>query len=411
MNRHRRRWLAAGLAGIAGIGAWQLRRYWPQDGLANPCLGPLPADLARHPLVTRAWLGLDPQRVWDTHVHFFTSANAGHAEGAPWPHWATEMQAAAFANAACTDRAAADFVDAYLGRLLALLADMPPGYKALLLALDAYHDATGRPVPALTHFSVANDACAAAARRSAGRFEWVASIHPYRPDALDELARVKSLGARAIKWIPSAQGIDPASASCNAFYAALAASGLPLLTHMGTERAAPGDDELDNPLRLRRALDQGVRVIGAHCASMGQSRDLDRGPDGPLADSFALFERLMDEPRYRTLLVGDLSAIPQLGRSGPPLKRIIARGAAGGDWSRRLLHGSDYPLPGLLPLYAPAQLVEEGLLDAEAVEPLIAIRRHNPLLFDFVLKRSLRFEGRRLADDVFHSRDFYAPAA
>jgi mannonate dehydratase len=411
MNRHRRRWLAAGLAGIAGIGAWQLRRYWPQGGLANPCLGPLPAELARHPLVARAWAGLDPNRVWDTHVHFFTSAEAGHADGAPWPHWATQMQAAAFANAACTDPTAPDFADAYLGRLLALLADMPTGYKALLLALDAHYDEAGRPVPALTHFSVANDACAAAARRAPARFEWIASIHPYRADARDELARVKALGARAVKWIPSAQGIDPASERCKPFYAALAASGLPLLTHMGVERAAPGDDELDNPLRLRRALDLGVRVIGAHCATMGQSRDLDRGADGPPADSFALFERLMDEPRYGKLLVGDLSAIPQLGRSGAPLQRIIARGAPGGDWSRRLLHGSDYPLPGLLPLYAPADLVAQGLLEAEAVEPLLAIRRHNPLLFDFVLKRSLRFEGQHLADDVFHTRDFYAPAA
>lgn len=411
MNRNRRRWLIAGLAGVAGFGAWRMRSFWPQDGVANPCLGPLPPDLADHPLVKEAWRGLDPQRVWDGHVHFFTSAEAGHPDGAPWPHWASNLQARAIANAACVDPDAQYFIDPYINRLLALLADMPPGYKALLLALDAYRDERGDRVPALTHFSVTNDFCADAAKRAPERLEWIASIHPYRADAVHELQRVKALGARAIKWIPSAQGIDPAHPRCDAFYAALAECRLPLLTHTGEERATPGDDELDNPLRLRRALDRGVRVIAAHCATMGQSRDLDRGPDGPMIDSFALFERLMDEPRYEKLLVGDLAAIPQLGRTGAPLRRILERGAPGGDWSGRLLHGSDYPLPGLLPLYSPVHLVAQGLLDSEAVEPLLAIRRHNPLLFDFVFKRSLSLDGRRLADDAFHSRDFFLATA
>ena len=44
--------------------------------------------------------------------------------------------------------------------------------------------------------------------------------------------------------------------------------------------------DFGNPLRLRRALDAGVRVVVAHCASMGQDRDLDRGAAGPLVDSF-----------------------------------------------------------------------------------------------------------------------------
>ncbi len=187
MNRSRRYWLAAGLAGLASLGLWRIRGMWPEDGVTNPCLGPLPPDLAHHPLVKDAWAGLDPQRVWDGHVHIFTSADAGHADGAPWPHWASRLQSSAIANAACTDPAAPDFVGAYLGRLLALLAEMPAGYKVLALALDAHHDANGQPVPALTHFSVDNDFCAAAAKRAPERLEWIASIHPYREDAIDEL--------------------------------------------------------------------------------------------------------------------------------------------------------------------------------------------------------------------------------
>jgi mannonate dehydratase len=410
MNHNRRRWLAAGLAGVGLVGAaaWRL---WPDEGLINPCLGPLPPDLADHPLVREAWAGLDPERVWDGHVHLFTSAGAAHTDGGPWPHWLSAAQARLIANAACADAGRGDFAAAYLAHLTELLGAMPAGYKTVLLAMDAYHDESGRPRPALTHFSLANDLCAEAARQAPDRFEWAASIHPYRPDAVEELQRVTGLGARAIKWIPAAQGIDPSSPRCDVFYAALAASGLPLISHVGAERATPGDDTLGNPLRLRRALDHGVRVVAAHCATMGESRDLDAGSDGPTADNFSLFERLMDEPRYQSLLFGDLAAIPQTARSGAALRRIIERGSTDGDWCARLLHGSDYPLPGLMPLYSSHLLAEQGLLDMAAVEPLAAIRRYNPLVFDFVVKRHLRVAGRGLANDVFHSRDFFTRPA
>jgi hypothetical protein len=38
------------------------------------------------------------------------------------------------------------------------------------------------------------------------------------------------------------------------------------------------------------------------------------------------------------------------------------------------------------------------------VEPLAAIRAHNPLQFDFVLKRRLRAGGTRLPRGVFETR-------
>jgi hypothetical protein len=36
-----------------------------------------------------------------------------------------------------------------------------------------------------------------------------ASIHPYRKDALEELATWGKLGVRVVKWLPPAMGIDP----------------------------------------------------------------------------------------------------------------------------------------------------------------------------------------------------------
>jgi uncharacterized protein len=80
----------------------------------------------------------------------------------------------------------------------------------------------------------------------------------------------------------------------------------------------------------------------------------------------------------------------------------------GGDWAGRVLNGSDYPVPGLMPLYDPAALAERGWLDVAAVAPLTAIRRHNALLFDFVLKRQLRLGTRKLPAAAFETRRFFA---
>jgi mannonate dehydratase len=64
-----------------------------------------------------------------------------------------------------------------------------------------------------------------------------------------------------------------------------------------------------------------------------------------------------------------------------------------------------------MPLFAPDALAAEGLLDARDVEPLRAIRAHNPLLFDFVLKRRLRAGSSRLPAHVFETRRFFTPRA
>jgi mannonate dehydratase len=180
---------------------------------------------------------------------------------------------------------------------------------------------------------------------------------------------------------------------------------LPLIAHAGLERAVLGREAHDfgNPLRLRRALEAGVRVVVAHCASMGEDRDLDRGENGPYVDSFSLFERLMGVARYENLLYGDISAMTQVNRAGPALARVIESDA----WHARLLNGSDYPLPGVMPIFSVDYLVSLKMIEASAADVLREIRLHNPLLFDFVLKRSLRLNGKALAARVFETRGFF----
>ena len=144
-----------------------------------------------------------------------------------------------------------------------------------------------------------------------------------------------------------------------------------------------------------------MRVVVAHCASIGEDQDLDRG--GKLVGSFALFARMMDEARYVKLLFADISAMTQRNRAGPVLARVIEEER----WHPRLLNGSDYPLPGVMPIFSTDYLVSLGLLDEGAAPVLREIREHNPLLFDFVLKRSLRSRGKRFSAGVFQTRGFF----
>ena len=78
------------------------------------------------------------------------------------------------------------------------------------------------------------------------------------------------------------------------------------------------------------------------------------------------------------------------------------------DWQLRLVNGSDYPLPGVVPVFAPGYFVRRGLLQPEQAAVLRAIRAHNPLLFDFLLKRMLRRDGQGFADAVFMTRRQFA---
>ena len=112
---------------------------------------------------------------------------------------------------------------------------------------------------------------------------------------------------------------------------------------------------------------------------------------------------MMDEPAYEGLLFGEIAAVTQINRFGNALESLLQRS----DWHSRLLNGSDYPLPGILPLFSLQQLTRSGFIGRGQAEVLSDIRGYNPLLFDFVLKRTLRFNGNSFAADPFHTRDFF----
>ena len=376
----------------------------------NPCRARLPQRLGSHELVAAAWQGLEPGNVWDSHAHLIGTGDSGsgifvNPDTDSLLNPGQYARRLFFLNAGCAHDAPGSVDRAYVERLHNLVDGLRPGVKILLFAFERAHDERGEPDMRHTLFHIPDAYARDTAKAHPRYFEWVASIHPYAKDAPERVERAKREGARGVKWLPSAMGIDPASPRCDRFYDSLSKNDLPLVSHAGLERAVLGRELHDygNPLRLRRALDAGVRVVVAHCASIGQDRDLDRGENGPYVDSFVLFERLMGMPKYEKLLFGDISAMTQLNRAGPVLARVIENQA----WHVRLLNGSDYPLPGVMPIFSVDYLVALGLLQESFADVLREIRTHNPLLFDFVLKRALRSNGKALAAGVFETRMFF----
>jgi mannonate dehydratase len=200
--------------------------------------------------------------------------------------------------------------------------------------------------------------------------------------------------------------MDPASPRCDAFYAALARHDLPLITHAGDEMAVNSETgDLGNPLKLRRALDQGVRVIVAHCASLGDGADLDRGAKAARVPNFDLFLRLMDDARYIGRVFGDVSNVAARLRAAV-LPRLLERT----DLHDRLLYGSDYPIAGVVPVISLGLLARRELLAEDDIPALEILRSHNPPLFDLALLRRLRHRGQGFKTTVFETRRVFEPA-
>lgn len=392
--------------GAAATVAW----YWPDDGVFNPCHATAtPEKILDHELIQQAWADIDATRYWDVHTHLIGTGDSDSGiylhpsmqdifSPAQYVRYKFYINASCAANQQGIDRG-------YVSHLQHLLDDFPAGAKCILLGFDYHHAETGKPVLSRSPFHTPNVYAARVAQASPARFAWMASIHPYREDCVDALHAAVAQGACGVKWLPPVMGIDPSSAKCDRFYAAMAKLGIPLLTHAGDEHAVDGVDAQakGNPLLLRRALDQGVRVIVAHCASEGSGVDLDKGSNAQRVSNFELFARLMSEQRYENVLYGDVSAMTQLNRLGPALQTVLIRD----DWHHRLVNGSDYPLPGVMPLFSVKQMHALGYLDANKVAFISELRQHNPLLFDFVLKRHLRWQGKAFAPGVFETKRIF----
>jgi len=291
---------------------------------------------------------------------------------------------------------------AYVTRLVNMVRAMPSKirYKIFLLALDHWYDSDGRVNYDNTNLHVPNEYVFRVAAEYPDVFVPVPSIHPYRTDAIDELENCANRGAKLVKWLPVAMGIDPSDAKCDEFYNTMKEYDMTLLTHTGIEHSLSikANQQLGNPLLLRRPLDKGVRVIAAHCASEGKGRDLDEADSGHVP-YYELLLRLMGDSKYDDLLFADISSLTTFSHSGAPLTTFMDRT----DLHHRLVHGSDYPIPALRFTVQTMWLVKQGYIKWEERAPLNEIYKSNPLLFDFVVKRVLSSpkHGNRFPASVF----------
>ena len=389
-------------------------QYLPLEGFSNPCHeAGLPKHLREHELIQATWEGIDTNQVWDCHTHLVGVGDSDsgiwvNPNMQSWLHPISYIQFKFYLNGSCVTNKDPGTADkGFVKRLLQLHRDMPAGFRFMLLAFDYYHDEKGKVIKENSVFYTPNKYALQMKQGHKTKFEWIASIHPYREDWVEAFESAVRNNARAIKWLPGAMGINPESPLCDRFYEALVKHNIPLLTHAGTEHAVDvaEDRAYDNPLLFRRALEHGVRVIFAHCATLGENVDIDKGPNGPIVTNLDLFGRLMSESRYENQVFGDISAITQVNRDRHMIEKIVTHE----DWHDRLIYGSDYPLPGVMPIFSPQNFVSWNYLPENEAAVLSEIRQYNPILFDIMLKRRLNIHGHSLATKVFESRRFFVP--
>ncbi len=254
------------------------------------------------------------------------------------------------------------------GRLRGLLFDHLDAAKdvtgVVLYAHDRIHDEQGRPRTDILQIYTPNEYVLSLAAQRPGKILAAASIHPYRPDALEELDRCIAAGAVAIKWLPNSQCIDPGDARCERFYQRLAEAKLPLICHTGGEHTVRVvDHKLSGLTMLERPLNAGVKVIAAHSATKSGFFDED------------FFDDFIAMTRKWPNLYGDLAAWSTPNRVRH-FKRLLSSGM---NWDQ-MLQGSDYPVPVM-----PWSFF--GRLGISDIRRCSAVR--NPFDRDVALKRAI----------------------
>lgn len=225
--------------------------------------------------------------------------------------------------------------------------------RLVLLAFDEYHDDSGTAVGAATRrrgtgsdLYVSNSLVRAMCAAQPERFLFGGSIHPYRTQdgrtACDMLGELAGAGAVLIKWLPIHQNIridDPRSV---AFLAKAAELGMPMLIHYGGEMSLSRQHgEFESPMPLLGVL-RGLRADGTMPTVIVAHAATPSFPWQSAAGHHALVEAMLgefaDAPLY-----ADIAALSALGRTGW-LRRLAGRR----DLHRKLVWGSDYPVPVML---------------------------------------------------------------
>ncbi len=206
----------------------------------------------------------------------------------------------------------------------------------VFLAFDAVYNENGHVDQENSHMITPNEYVMDIAKNNQ-KVLFGASVHPNRGEGngTEEIDKWIEGGAVLMKWIPNSQIIDPSNKKYRWFYEKLADEDIPLLCHTGREHAIPvikrEYQKLGDPRKLKLALNTGVKVIAAHCASSFF----------PWEDSYLneLSEMLEEADRRGWSLYADISAMCTLFRAS------IIDDILGRIPHDRMVFGSDYPIP------------------------------------------------------------------
>ena len=214
----------------------------------------------------------------------------------------------------------------YVERLLELVRTSSLS-AAVILAHDHVYRDGGSRMEGVGSFHVPNDYVLGLAKQHP-EFLPAVSIHPARPDALEELNRCIAAGAVMMKCLPNCHNIDCSNPRFTRFWERMAEAGLPLLAHTGGEHTVPVvRKDFADPRILKLPLQCGVNVIAAHCATKSGLFD---------PEYFHVFARMV---REHPNLYGDNSAF------NVPIRGRHVRECLREPLVERMLHGSDYPVP------------------------------------------------------------------
>ncbi len=219
-----------------------------------------------------------------------------------------------------------DLDSLYVERLAKLVRGSSLG-AVVILAHDDVYDEKGRVMEGVGSFFVPNDYVLNLATWHR-EFLPAVSIHPSRPDAMEELERCAANGAVMMKCLPNCHNINCNDRRFTRFWERMTELSLPLLAHTGDEHTVPVvRKEYADPRILTLPLECGVTVIAAHCATKS----------GLFTREY--FHTFVEMTRKFPNLYGDTSAfnVPIRGRHVPECLRepLISR----------MVHGSDFPVP------------------------------------------------------------------
>ncbi len=339
-------------------------------------------------LITNSFKGINPKFLVDSHFHLVGLGTGGtgvwvNPEMTKWYHLGKFNRFNTYLSASgITDKSIAD--QQYVKRLIDLHKTTNPRIKSFLLAFDYHYDQDGTVNKKHSEFYVPNKYMWSITQKYPEFFTPVVSIHPYRTDALIELEKWARLGVKYVKWLPNAMGIDPAHKKVIPFYKLMLKYDMRLITHGGVEKAVEAEafQKFGNPLRLKTALDMGLKIIVSHLASLGSCAN----EKGENEQCFDVFWKLFNNKKYENNLFTDLSGTLIYTRIGRPIDTLIANPAL----HKRVLYGSDYPLPAVNFLYRTSALLERGYITKGEKELLNEIYDYHPLLFHFVLLKTIK---------------------